>query len=156
MTAPLIELKTRARLRLNAARAAQPGLTLRHCLNQVARDVGFAHWEHGRLVLGALAAPGEDMGTFWHAPQCHVLLNAWLAQADAAREALAATSGGVLLPYRRQFVVVRGDYLRAIGLDPDDPDWAAAGRDLVRGYGGAAWERLARRRLNAPADRYER
>jgi hypothetical protein len=75
----LTELKTRARLQLNAARGAQPDLRLRDCLNQAARDVGFAHWDHGRRVLGGLAATGDDMGTFWHAPRCNSLLNAWFA-----------------------------------------------------------------------------
>jgi len=151
MSALLTELKTRARLRLNATRDTQPALTLRHCLNQVARDVGFAHWEHGRRVLSGAATPGEDMGTFWHAPACHALLNAWFAQAQPAREALARMPDAVLLPYRRQFVVVGAPYVRALGLDPADPDWHAAERDLVRAYGTAAWLALARRRLEAPA-----
>lgn len=156
MSAPLVELKTRARLRLNATRAAQPETTLRHCLNEIARELGYSHWEHARRVLGALAEPGDDMGTFWYAPQCHALLNAWFARAGDARVALSAHAGNVLLPYRRQFVVVRVDYLRTIGLDPGDADWDATGRDLVRAYGSDAWARLARRRMNAPPERFER
>lgn len=44
------ELKTRARLRLNAGRRetaadVAAGLRLRDCLQEVSRAVGFAHWE---------------------------------------------------------------------------------------------------------------
>lgn len=69
MTTLLTELKTRARLSLNAARREQPELRLRDCLHQAARDVGFAHWDHGRRILGGQAVPGDDMGTFWRAPR---------------------------------------------------------------------------------------
>ena len=77
MTAVLNELKTRARLELNAARRgdADSGLKLRDCLNHAARDVGFSNWEHARGVLTGEAPVGADMGTFWHAPSCNALLN---------------------------------------------------------------------------------
>jgi hypothetical protein len=152
MTALLTELKTRGRLELNAARRADAGsaLKLRDCLNHAARDVGFSNWEHGRRVLTGEAAAGDDMGTFWHSPSCNVLLNAWFARHDEARSALAAARGGYLLPYRRQFVVVQGEFIRELGLDPADPGWDEAQRDLVQAYGSAAWLALALRRLKAP------
>jgi hypothetical protein len=151
MTRLLDEVKTRARLRLNAARrddAATP-LRLRDCLGLVAKDLGFAHWDHARRVLGGQAAAGEDMGSFWHAPACHSLLNQWFASHEVAREALAADPRAFLLPYRRQYVVAQEDYVRELGLDPADPAWAMAGRDLATAYGGAAWLALADGRLRA-------
>lgn len=124
MSALLTELKVRARLRLNARRDADPGLRLRDCLGLVAREVGFANWEQARKVLGGEAAPGDDMGTFWHAPRCSGLLNPWFSKLAEARAALAAATddgppGGtaglaVLLPYRRQFVLA-GEDRRATG-----------------------------------------
>ncbi len=161
MSAPLTELKTRARLMLNASKrdqsaagAPQAGhgaeLRLRDCLNRAARDAGFTHWDHARRILGGLAAPADDMGTFWHAPACHALLNAWFTDADRARTALAATRGGFLLPYKRQFVVTQDQYIREMGLDPADTAWATLRRDLVAGYGSPAWAELAARRLKAP------
>src|SRR5438552_124136 len=90
----LIELKTRARLRLNAADDDE--VRLRDCLNLVAREVGFAHWEHARTVLGGLAATGEDMGTFWHAPRTGILLNEWFAHREEAQAALRRSPGGFL------------------------------------------------------------
>jgi hypothetical protein len=153
MTALLVELKTRARLRLNAARradAADAGLRLRDCLTLAARDAGFSHWEHARRVLGGEAAPGDDMGSFWHAPGCHALLNHWYASHADARASLAAHPGAVLLPYRRQFVVAGDAYVRELGMDPADPAWEQGGRDLAQAYGGGAWLALALRRLKAP------
>lgn len=155
MTPLLTELKTRARLRLNAARrgaeaAAAADLRLRDCLNLVARDVGFAHWEHARQVLGGLASPADDMGTFWHAPRTGILLNEWFARREQAEAALGRQPEAFLLPYRRQFMVVQGDFVRELGIDPGHPAWAAIGRDLVRGYGTPAWLALARQRLQAP------
>lgn len=159
-TPMLTELKTRARLRLNAVRradavaAAAPAqagaLRLRHCLNQAAREVGFSHWDHARHVLGGQAVRGEDQGRFWHAPRCSNLLNQWFADYGQARVALAAAGLGFLLPYRRQFVLVQGDFITELGLDPADGAWAGAQHDLVGAYGSAAWLALAERRLKAP------
>ena len=152
MTRLLIELKTRARLQLNTARRAEPAsdLRLRHCLNQVARDVGFANWEHGSRVLGGQAVHGDDMGTFWHAPRCNSLLNLWFADHARAQAALAAERNMFLLPYRRQFIVASDDFIVALGLDPGEAAWSDAQRDVVSAYGTAAWLALGFQRLKAP------
>jgi hypothetical protein len=145
----LDELKVRARVRLNGARRAGAGeeRKLRHCLDEVAREAGFAHWEHARHVLSGQAMAGEDMGAFWHAPGCDALLNEWFADLAAARAALR--QGRYLLPFRRQYVVVEAPYIRELGLDPDHAAWAAAGADLVSAYGTAAWATLASARMRA-------
>ncbi|MDP3607230.1 MAG: hypothetical protein Q8R59_15980, partial [Polaromonas sp.] len=153
MTALLDELKIRARLGLNAARREEAGagdIRLRHCLNQVARDVGFAHWEHARAVLGGQAGRDDDMGTFWHAPRTGILLNLWLAKYEQARAAIEADPAAFLLPYRRQFMVVQADFIAELGLDAGHPAWEEASHDLVAAYGGGAWLLLAGQRLKAP------
>lgn len=151
MTVLLDELKTRARLRLNAARAESPSsLRLRDCLHSVAREVGFAHWEQARRVLGGLAVPGDDMGTFWHAPRCNSLLNPWFAHLADARAAQVALPGNVLLPYKRQFILANAHYLRELGIEADEPAWDTVHRDLVRSYASGPWLALALRRLKAP------
>ncbi len=153
MTALLDELKIRARLALNTARRAESGagaVQLRHCLNQAARDVGFAHWEHARTVLGGMAVREDDMGTFWHAPRTGILLNLWLARYDQARAALAADPAAFLLPYRRQFMVVQADFIAELGLDARHPAWAETSHDMVAAYGRPAWLLLAGQRLKAP------
>jgi hypothetical protein len=156
MTRAVEELKTRARLRLNAARrSGQDGSTkLRDCLHDVSRAAGFRDWEHARRVLSGLARPGDDMGTFWHAPRCHSLINEW--HADESRARAARTDGRFLLPYRRQFMVVQDDFIRELGLDPADPSWMAAGRDLTSHYGSPAWAALCAQRLRAPEETFHR
>ncbi|MEO8022320.1 hypothetical protein [Polaromonas sp.] len=157
MTALLDELKTRARLRLNAARREEAGaadVRLRHCLNQVAREVGFVHWEHARAVLGGAAVREDDMGTFWHAPRTGILLNLWLAKYEEAQAALEADPRAFLLPYRRQFMVVQADFIQELGVDASHPAWAETAHDLVAAYGGSAWLALAGQRLKAPRDSF--
>lgn len=159
----LTELKVRARLRLNAlkkaaapdaASGAAPAPKLRDCLDQVAREAGFAHWEHARRVLSGEAVAGDDMGSFWYAPRCGTLLNQWFASPQDARAARQATSDAFLLPYRRQFVVVQRYFIAELGLEPDDPLWAQADRDLVASYGTTAWQALAARRMRAPRETF--
>ena len=167
VNALITELKTRARLGLNAvhegdlslvarAQAASGRATapprewrLRDCLSLVAIEVGFASWDQARRVLGGQAAAGDDAGTFWHSPRCNGLLNHWFASVAEARVALATSDHRVLLPYRRQFVVVDENYLREIGVPMSDAHWSEAGRDLVAAYGSEAWLELSRLRLLA-------
>lgn len=165
---PLIrEVKTRARLLVNAVEQAQPKvlaqaqrvcetqrwpwperLQIKHGLNIVSAQIGFEHWEHARRVLGAEAVPGDDMGTFWYTQECSVLLNHWYADHRHACDQLAADPQSFLLPYRRQFVVVRRPWLEVIGA-ADEGLWSEAGRDAVRSAGSASWVRLAELRLAA-------
>ena len=153
MNTLITELKTRARLRLNGMRHGAEGEAadhrLRDCLNTVAREAGFLHWQHARTVLSGEAARGDDMGTFWHTRRCDGLLNHWFAHYERAREALAVSEHRVLVPYRKQFIVVDGNYLKELGLSIDDEAWASAKRDLVQAYGSEAWLGLSERRLAA-------
>ena len=81
----IAELKTRARLRLNALQRdavdASPEVAeaaperLRDCLIAVAREAGFSGWEQALRVLGGQAVSGDAMGTFWHAPRSNGLLS---------------------------------------------------------------------------------
>lgn len=144
----LTELKTRARLRLNAWKASQPELRLRDCLNAVSRDAGFDDFPHARRVLNGEARPGDDFGTFWYAPRCAGLLNQWFATYEEARAALEATpQRSFLLPYKRQFMVVEDDFIRALGLGPEDEGWAKIGFDAVPSLGVISWENTALGRM---------
>lgn len=151
MTAAVDELKVRARVRLSAARRAGQEGRLRDYLHGVSHEVGFFHWDHARKVLAGEAAEMDDMGTFWHAPRCSFFLSQWYSRQEVARQALALQPAAYLLPYRRQFVLVRAEYLRELGLDPLASIWSEVpGRDLVAAYGSAAWQTLSRERLRAP------
>ncbi len=150
MTPAIDEIKTRARLQVNAGRRAGHACKLRDCLQTVARELGFSHWEHARRVLVGLAAPGDDMGGLWHVPACNAYLNQWFADGLTARLA-REKSGGYLLPYRRQFVVVQAEYIRELGLDPANAAWADIGRDLVAAYASDGWRALCGDRVKATA-----
>ncbi|AEV84345.1 hypothetical protein ACWT_3322 [Actinoplanes sp. SE50] len=167
MNVLVAELKIRARLCLNAARRGDfgllghlpadggrgpspaPGWRLRHCLTLVAKNVGFAGWDHARRVLGGDAQIGDDLGTFWHAPRCTGLLSHWFPSYSQAQVFLADTDKLVLLPYRRQFVVVDHDYLAAIGIPHAVEPGRPGRRDLVAAYGTPDWLALAQQRLHA-------
>ena len=146
------ELKVRARVRLNRARReGRAGADrLRDALHDVARGEGFADWEHARRVLSGLALPGDDMGSFWHAPRTGILLNLWFSTYAQAQAVLQQQGEGFLLPYRRQCFIVQAPFIEALGVSPTDPGWAAAGHDLVAAYGTPAWRALAWQRLWAP------
>ncbi|MES2068735.1 MAG: hypothetical protein V4488_00205 [Pseudomonadota bacterium] len=168
MNAPIAELKTRARLLLNALDGAQPQALaraqqaskkrrwpvpetwqLKHCLNIVAAEAGFSLWDHARAVLGGEARAGDDMGDFWCDAESAVFLNHWYADYQLALDCLHNESGRFLLPYRRQFVVAGEHYVRHLGLLPNDAAWQAIGYDLVAGYGSAGWLQLCEQRLQA-------
>ena len=154
---PAEELKVRARVRLNGARrdGRSDDRTLGDHLQTAARELGFLHWDHARRVLGGLAAPGDDMGDFWHAPRTGLLLHLWFARHDEAAPARATQPGGFLLPYRRQCFIVQAPFIEALGLDATDPAWRAIGHDLVAGYGTPAWQHLAWQRVRAPLSTFQ-
>jgi hypothetical protein len=166
MTTPIDELKIRARLLRKAlmsrdaealARASAAARQRRWtipdewplalCLNVVSVEAGFEQWNHARIVLGAEAAQGEDMGRFWYDKACSALLNHWFAGYDVARASLHTHSGRYLFPYDRQFIVADAPFVVAIGLDPAAAEWAGIGRDLVGGYGSVEWQTLVEQRL---------
>ncbi|MCB9615686.1 MAG: hypothetical protein H6722_24915 [Sandaracinus sp.] len=110
----------------------------RHALSAVARELGAHGWSHLCAVLR-----GEDVDDFGEALHQHGHWHVWSASYEEA-VAIRAEHGGFLLPYRHQFFVADADYVRELGLDPDDPDWVAIGRDWV-----GARDRVARGRLFA-------
>lgn len=100
--------------------------TRRDCLAVIAKQLGFPGWppllavmQGARLVdFGTLLVPAKS-SAFW---------NIWFADYEEASR-VRAEHGGYLLAYRRQFFVADADYIRHIGLDPDDSDWTAMNRD---------------------------
>ena len=163
----ITEMKTRARLLLNLLQAGHVAgkkqalmlsrkqgwelpetWQLRHCLNLAAADIGFQHWEHARRVLSGQAEVAEDMGEFWPKldnPTTHY------SQAQAQ---LRLQPELFLLPYRLEFMLVSADYLQALGVATEGPEWSAINHDLVAGYASTTWLNLAAQRLEA--SRYER
>jgi hypothetical protein len=80
-----------------------------------------------------------------YVPRMDAFLNRWFTSYEEARASLDA-QGGYLLPYTDQFFVSTAEAIRELGLDPDDPDWAAIGRDWVRPADPEAKARLLDKR----------
>lgn len=128
----------------------------KHCLTVVARECGFSSWDHAGRVLRGDAAE-RDFGTLLSDRATGGTLNAWFIEHGEARSHLderrAADAHAYLLPYRRQFVVVDTSYVEALGLDPNDPDWALIGFDWARPRDRDAWTRLVLKRLASVGER---
>lgn len=111
----------------------------RHCLSALARELGFQGWPHALAVLRGREA--ADFGELLYTGTQSPTLNIWSASYAEARD-IHARHGGYLLAYRRHFLIVDADYIRALGLEADDPDWDRIGRDWVRPQDPEARERL--------------
>jgi len=84
----------------------------------------------------------------WYTPTLDVSLNRWFSDYEEARRTLDA-EGGFLLPYRRHFFVCEPEVVRALGLDPEDPDWNLVGRDAALPADEQAMRRLRDKRERA-------
>ena len=131
MLSPVEELKIRAKklLKQEPVKAELLALSkkespqLKHCLLYIARQYGFRDWEHARRILSCKStALGEDFGRFWYTNQCSTLLNHWCRDSQEAVD-VQQKQGGIILPYRTQFVVADRSYLSFMGLDYEDPLW---------------------------------
>ena len=111
----------------------------RHCLSAIARELGFQGWPHALAVLQGREA--ADFGELLYTGQHSPTLNIWSASYAEARD-IRAKHGGYLLAYRRHYLIVDADYIRALGLDAEDPDWEGIGRDWIRPRDPEARKRL--------------
>lgn len=73
----------------------------------------------------------SDFGTLLYPKRCCGYLNLWYSRYDDAAIGRRA-SGGYLLAYRRQFMVVHASFIETLGLDPDASEWQRLGFDWVR------------------------
>jgi len=117
---------------------------LQQALAVVAHEVGFPSWQALRTACEATWLSPNAM----YAPAMAQFLNRWFADYDEARAA-QLSEGGYLLPYRNYFFLTTGEAIRELGLDPDDPDWAAIGHDWVRPRDERAHRRLVVQRKRA-------
>ena len=88
---------------------------------------------------------GQADDALWYQPGLDVFLNRWFSSYADARESLES-GGGYLLPYKTHFFVCEADVIRALGLEPDDPDWERVGRDCARPADAQAYRRLSEKR----------
>lgn len=133
---------------LTKSRIPLDGLQRKTCLNVIAKQQGFADWRHAKTVLGGEASPDQDQGSFWHDANCTGFLNNWFAQYQEARDYLRQHPDMYLLPYKKQYMVVAENFIKAINLsDHCAPYWKAMGHDLVSAYGSSAWQTLVWTRI---------
>ncbi len=125
---------------------AEGRVRLKHALTLLAVEAGHPSWVTFKI---ALEARPEVLPPMW---QSHMgaLLNRWFADYEEARVS-REQEGGFLLPYRNQFFVTETEGILALGLDPEDPDWARIAWDWVRPADPAAHARLVERRRSALA-----
>ncbi len=147
MIDPIRELKTRAEI-LHKENTSKGNAMLRRrdCLNTVATRVGFENWTQAKAVIGG--QPGVvDYGTLLYPVPSGGHINRWYANYQEAAQ-VQADEGGWLLAYRRQFLIVDRYFIVSLGLDPDDPDWAAIGFNWVVPIDPAARLRLYSRLIH--------
>lgn len=128
--------------------ASREHLRRKHALAVVAEEQGFASWNELVRAFEARCEP-LDLELF-HTPRHSTLINRWFTTHATARASLDEL-GGYLLSFRAQFFVTESEGIRELGLDPDDPDWAAIGFDLVQPRDRAARARLVAKRRAAVA-----
>lgn len=102
--------------------------------------MGFHDWSHAKQTMRG--EPGlVDFGTMLYPTRCGGHLNLWYRHhTDAVRGRQACD--GYLLGFRRQFFVVQGGFIEALGLDPNDREWRALGFDWVQPTDARARTRL--------------
>jgi len=115
------------------------GIQRKHCLAIVAREFGFSGYTHAQRVLSGDASEA-DFGSALYRTGSGTL-NHWYASYDEAR-ALREEIDGYLLAYKRHFFIVDTFFIQSLGLDPEDPDWTAIGRDWVKPKDPDARKRL--------------
>jgi hypothetical protein len=146
------ELKIQAKKQLKLSRFEEETngqiekKSLKHYLQLVSTIIGFESWQHANGILSKRVDSNQnnDFGAFFHHRSCNALVNEWFSDYREAVKSCYPRDDCYLLPYKKQFVVVRKDYLFAIGLvDKDFVLIDGIKRDWVAGYGSEPWDRLA-------------
>jgi hypothetical protein len=124
--------------------AGRESVQRKHALALIAHEQGYASW--AALKQAHESAP-VDTRAFFRAGG-RGFLNRWFSSYAAARASLAEAPG-FLFPFGAQFFVCEPGFVRALGVDPEDPDWARIGHDWVQPRDAAAQERLRERFVRA-------
>ncbi len=112
----------------------------RDCLAVVAAECGFSNWPKAKCALAG-EGTATEFGSLLCPERCGAHINPWYRRYEEAARAREKCNG-YLLAHRREFLVVERPYIVALGLDPEDKDWAAMGYDWVRPRSVAARTRL--------------
>ncbi len=88
---------------------------------------------------------GPTNTTIWYPSHLGQYLNRWFARYEEAKKSLEQ-EGGYLFPYKNQFFVCEWGAVKAMGLDPKDPDWEKIGYDCAKPTDPDAYKRLVDKR----------
>ncbi|MCO4745572.1 MAG: hypothetical protein KC912_12340 [Proteobacteria bacterium] len=110
----------------------------RHVLAAIARQLGFRGWSH---LTAVLSGAESDVGTLLCPSHSFGHTNIWSANREEAR-AIRRQTGGYLLGWKHQFLVVQAPFLTTLGLGAADPDWDVIDRDWTSEEGLTARNRL--------------
>ncbi|MBL8150237.1 MAG: hypothetical protein JNN15_09965 [Blastocatellia bacterium] len=114
----------------------------KHALTVIAFENEKASWADFKHHLERLEVLRTNRNyTDLYPRRCAGFINEWYASYETARKHLEQV-GGYLLPYKNHFFICKADYIKALGLDPEDPDWNLISSDWVKPSDIEAWHRL--------------
>ncbi|MEW6736971.1 MAG: hypothetical protein AB1489_37125 [Acidobacteriota bacterium] len=117
-------------------------IRLKHALTVIAIENKYASWpDFKRYLEKREAIRARRNYTSLYPRRCAGFLNEWYTNYEVAYHQQQQI-GGYLLPYQDQFFICTRDYIKALGLDPDDLDWQCIGWNWVRPADQEAWQRL--------------
>jgi len=116
----------------------------RHFLSVIARELGFQGWGHAVHSL----RDDTSFGRLLYPPRCGGHTNIWCASYEEA-QTVQAQQGGYLLAYQNQYLVVDANYIKTLGLNPEDPDWSCIDYNWVEPRDPTARNRLSRKIVQA-------
>ena len=121
-------------------------LQLKHCLTIIAFQLGFENWHHLQKILSGSNSQDEPlyMGTFLYPKTCGGFINEWFSDYQQALSSLENYDGlKWLLPYKKQFIVVKEEYIATFHLaDKIMLQWPEIRYNLVESYNSLAWDKL--------------
>ena len=129
----LESLRIKAKLLQKAKARAGTPVALKEAYGILARTAGFTSWQDMKATL--------ELHELLRPAQASALWSVWYGSHEEALAHLQS-HGGYLLPYQQQFFICDTDYIRALGLQGDEPELARVGRDWARPLDTAAFTRL--------------
>lgn len=133
-------------------------LKLKHCQLLVVQHLGFSDWQHAQAILSGSEVIDHvsDMGALFHNKACNALLNEWFTDYQQAKKALTGYDATRwLMPYKKQFVLVKQDYLTLLNINDNHIHLCTKiENDFYGGYNTQTWDTLACLVIKNRASRY--
>lgn len=111
---------------LTISNILQQRIQHKHALSVIALENGFQSWVDFKIQVNFI------VGGY---------LNLWFINYEEAKSHLES-SGGFLLPYKRQFFICNANYIKQIGFEPDDSEWKKINYDWAMPAAQDAYRKL--------------